>query len=103
MSEIKKLNSHTEEWNHIYPFIEWLHANKMTIAQWRDPDAEYVNTHTGKKGTIEEMAPHLLNHPYPIGESIENTLYRYFEVDPAKLEAERRAFLEELREKQGPP
>jgi len=101
MSEIDKLNSRTDEWNHIYPFIEWLHENRMTIAQWRDPEAEYVSAYSGKKGTIEELAPHLLEHPYPVGGAIENILYRYFNVDPNKLEAERRAILEWFRAKQG--
>jgi len=101
MSEIDKLNSRTDEWNHIYPFIEWLHENRMTIAQWRDPEAEYVSAYSGKKGTIEKEAPWLLEHPYPVGGAIENILYRYFDVDPEKLEAERRALLEWFRVKEG--
>jgi len=101
MSEIDKLNSRTDEWNHIYPFIEWLHENRMTIAQWRDPKAEYVSAYSGKKGTVEELAPHLLEHPYPVGGSIENLLYRYFDVDPVKLEQERRRLLSSLREAEG--
>ena len=107
MSEIEKLNSHTDEWNHIYPFIEWLHGNKMTIAKWRNPNApfEVWDPETGgtRMGTIKDDAAYLLDHPYPVGQPIENILYQYFDVDPEKLEKERRAFLQELREKQGLP
>ena len=104
MSEIEKLNNHTDEWNDIYPFIEWLHENHMCIAKWRDPNTpfEVWDPETGgtKTGTIKEDAEYLLDHPYLVGLPIENILYQYFDVDPAKLEEERRAFLEELREKQ---
>lgn len=103
MTEIEKLNSHTDEWNHIYPFIEWLHENRMTIAQWRDPDAEYENQYTGEKGTIGKDASYLLEHPYPIGQSIENILYRYFEVDPNKLDREIRDFLLTLQKQEAKP
>ena len=96
MTEIDKLNQHTYEWNHIYPFIEWLHANRMCIAKWRDPEAEYENTYTGEISIIKEAASWLLEHPYPVDSTVENLLYKYFGVDPNKLEAERRAFLSSL-------
>jgi len=92
---IEKLNERIEEWNALYPFIEWLHRNRMCIGVWRDPEAPYTNS-TGETGTIEEMAEHLLVHPYPYGQTIENLIYKYFDIDPVKLEAERRAFLAKL-------
>ena len=91
-----KLNEHTEEWNAIFPFIEWLHENRMCIGVWRDPDAPYINTYTEEEGTIGENAKWLLEHPYPWGSSIEALLYKYFDVDPGKLENERRQILANL-------
>uniref|UniRef100_A0A6M3M1F4 Uncharacterized protein n=1 Tax=viral metagenome TaxID=1070528 RepID=A0A6M3M1F4_9ZZZZ len=95
--ECDKLNARTGDWNSIFPFIEWLQENRMCIAVWRDPDASYTNDFTGETGTIEEMAEHLLTHPYPYGQPIENLLYKYFGVDPEKLERERRGLLEAIR------
>jgi len=95
--ECDKLNARTVEWNSIYPFIEWLHENRMCIGVWRDPEAPYRNDFTGETGTIKEMAEHLLVHPYPYGQPIVNLLYEYFDVDPAELERERRELLESLQ------
>lgn len=100
MREVEKLSEKTNEWNAIYPFLEWLSQNKMCVAKWKDPKAEYENTYTGKIGTIEEDAEWLLEHPYPIGTTFENLLYQYFEIDPSKLEQERREILENFRAKQ---
>ena len=95
--ECEKLNEKTKEWNTIYPFLEWLQENHMCVAEWKDPKADYENLHTGEiEGTIEEVAPYLLEHPYETTLSIENLLYKYFQVDPAKLEEERRVILENL-------
>lgn len=95
--ECDKLNARQEDWNSIYPFIEWLHENKMCIGVWRDPDAPYTSSYTGETGTIKEMAEHLLEHPYPYGQPIVNLLYKYFDVNPAELERERREILESLQ------
>ena len=95
--ECDKLNARQEDWNSIYPFIEWLHENRMCIGVWRDPDAPYTNDFTGETGTIKEMAEYLLVHPYPYGQPIVNLLYKYFDVDPAELERERREILESLQ------
>ncbi len=92
-----KLASKTDEWNAIYPFMEWLQENRMCIGVWRDPEASYKNTYTGEIGTIKEMAEHLLVHPYPYGQPIESLLYEYFDVDTSELERERRAILERAR------
>ncbi len=35
---------------------------------------------------------------YPVRDSIEDLLYAYFEIDPKKIEQEKRAMLEEIRE-----
>jgi len=67
------------------------------VGVWRDPDAEYVNAHTGEIGTIRENAEYLLEHPYPWSQPTMNLLYKYFGVDPVKLEKERIALLVSLR------
>jgi hypothetical protein len=95
-----KLNEHTEEYNAIAKFIEWLHENRMCIGVWRDPEAPYTSAYTGKTGTIREIADHLLEHPYPFSQPTPNLLYKYFGVDPAGLERERRQILEDIRGKQ---
>jgi len=99
MSECEKLAKHTDEWNAIMMFLEWLGQNGMCIGVWRDP--EEMAKDMGK--TVEEIKfsyAYLLEHPYPYGEPKENLLYRYFEIDTAKVEQERRKLLADLREKQ---
>lgn len=99
--ECDKLRKRLDEWNAIYPFIEWLREQRMCVAVWRDPEAPYTNSFTGETGTIKEMADWLLEHPYPYGQPIDNLLYKYFDVDPAELERERRALLSSLRAAEG--
>lgn len=96
--ECDKLRKRLDEWNAIYPFIEWLQENRMCVAVWRDPEAPYTNMFTGETGTIKEMADWLLENPYPYGQPIDDLLYAYFEVDPKELERERRALLKSIRE-----
>ena len=95
-SESDKLIERMNEWNAIYPFIEWLQENKMCIAVWHDPRAPNINSYTVKTGTIKENAEHPLEHPHPYGQPIDNLLYEYFDVDPAKLKREQREQLESL-------
>ena len=96
--ECDKLRARLDEWNTIFPFMEWLQENRMCIAVWRDPEAPYTNDFTGETGMIKEMAEYLLEHPYPYGQPIENLLYKYFDVNPSELERERRTVLLSLRE-----
>lgn len=94
--ECEKLSKHTAEWNVIYPFIEWLQENRMCIGVWRDP--EQMAKDQGK--TVKEIkfwSQYLLEHPYPYASGIDNLLYKYFGIDPAKLEQERRQLLEYMR------
>jgi len=56
----EKLSKRSEEWNHIYPFLEWLQEQGIVLARY-EPD-------------------------------------KYFEIDPVKLEEERRELLKKLRE-----
>ena len=84
MKDCEKLSQHTDEWNAIYPFIEWLQQNHMCIAVWR------------RKKDVEKCQEYLLE-PYPYGQPIETLLYKYFGVNPEKLERERREILAQIR------
>lgn len=81
MSECKKLAKRTDEWNAIYKFYEWLQEQRITLARW-DDRLSYGIT--------------------PVTKHIQDLLYEYFEVNPIKLEQERREILRKLREKQPP-
>jgi len=72
----EKLSKRSEEWNHIYPFLEWLQEQGIVLARYN------------------LIYPEL----QPISESIQDLLYKYFEIDPIKLEEERRELLKKLRE-----
>ena len=78
----EKLSKRSEEWNHIYPFLEWLQEQGIVLAKY-EPDE------------FSSIYPNL----QPISESIQDLLYKYFEIDPIKLEEERRELLKKLREK----
>jgi len=93
--ECEKLNQHTDEWNVLFPFLEWLSENKMCISVWRDPEMEY-ETMGGEIGPAHEVAPWILEHPYPMSKSFHDLLYEYFGVDSHKLEMERREILKGL-------
>ena len=82
MTECEKLSKRTDEWNHIYPFLEWLQEQGIVLSKY------YKDT---------EGSPY--EHLQPISKNIEGLLYEYFGVDPEELERERRKVLEKLREK----
>jgi len=77
MSECEKLSNRTSEWNAIYPFMEWLQEQGVILCRYFKDEGgnEYLQ---------------------PIGESLQDLLYKYFNVDPAKLEMERREILANL-------
>lgn len=91
MPECDKLNNRRDEWNAIYPFIEWLQEKGIWLAE-RITEREYY-------GAGYEDKP--METLVPIHKSIESLLYEYFEVDPATLEQERRNLLESLRGPEG--
>lgn len=80
MSECEKLSKRTEEWNHIYQFMEWLQEKRIILSQ-------YV------PHQYDSIFPNL----QPISKSIDDLLYEYFEIDTLKLEEERRELLQKLR------
>ena len=121
-----KLAQHTDEWSHIYPFMEWLQYQKHIIL------CRYQTDQEAKEHSCEHCSEPLYKHESPetffcpdksgfsfkirkgwrnwrsdipirIGKSISDLLHEYFEVDQNELERERRAILEELRKKNAHP
>ena len=80
MSECEKLSRRTREWNAIYPFVEWLQEQGIVLSRYfKDKEANQYE------------------HLQPISESLQDLLYRYFNVDYIQLEKERREILANLR------
>jgi hypothetical protein len=91
--ECEKLSSRTEEWNHIYPFMEWLQEQGLFLCRNdTEEDAKARGVKPYKDGTY-----FVYESPLPISKSIEQLLYEYFDVDAMKLEQERRQLLAKLR------
>jgi len=88
MPECDKLNDRHDEWNAIYQFKEWLEEKKIWLAQ-RITKREFYG---------EEYEEEPMDTLVPIPQTIETLLYEYFDVDPVKLEQERRELLSSLRE-----
>ena len=94
MSEVAKFSEHSEEWRIISEFFEWLKENRMCIGVWPNPEADYEEL----DGSITKMKdrPWVMENPRPLGVPYEDLLFRYFEIDPYKLEMQRRRILENL-------
>ncbi len=86
--ECDKMNERTDEWNAIYPFMEWLQEKKIWLAHTITKREYY-----GKDYEDEPMETMV-----PISQSLEKLLYEYFDVNPVVLEQERRELLESLKE-----
>ena len=92
MGECKKLSARTEEWNKIYPFMEWLQERGFFLCRNdTEEDAKAREEEPFKDGSY-----FLFPYPIVVGKSIEQLLYEYFDVNPVKLEKERRELLERL-------
>lgn len=94
MPECDKLNAIRDEWNAIYPFMEWLREKKIWLAN-TITYREYYGEH--EWGYKDEPMDTMV----PVSRSTESLLYEYFDVDPAELERERRSLLSSLREGSG--
>lgn len=87
--DCEKLARHTNEWNVIYPFIEWLREKKkVSLCRYQTEEEA-------------KAAGYVFEIPFRISESIEDLLYEYFDVDPVKVEKERREILADLQKRQG--
>jgi len=83
MSECEKLNKHIEEWNAIYPFLEWLGEQGIELCR--------MDEELRKEGFLQYVA---------VGKRIQDLLYEYFDIDVNKLEKERRELLDQIRKAQ---
>ena len=91
--ECEKLNARTEEWNVIYPFMEWIGEQGLFLARYETEEEARAKGNVGKDGSVWTFP-----HPIAAGKRIGGLLYEYFDVDPTELERERRELLESLRE-----
>ncbi|KKN44939.1 hypothetical protein LCGC14_0688170 [marine sediment metagenome] len=98
MDELKtpnadKLTAKTDEWNAIYPFMEWLGGRGLFLARHETDEEALAKGSVWKDGSANTF-------PYPIvaGKRTDELLYEYFDVDPTELEKERRATLAKLGE-----
>ena len=76
--EHEKLSALNGKNQTIGEFLEWLNDNGYTICEWQnsgDEDRGY----------------------YPVGRSLTSWLSQYFQIDPVKIEQEKRVMLGELR------
>ena len=89
--ECEKLSKHTQEWNALYDFMEWLQEKRIILARYQ---TEKEAREAGQM--FQDGSVWVREHPFPISKSIAFLLYEYFDVDPVKLETERRAFLAKL-------
>lgn len=91
MPECDKLNDRRDEWNAIYQFKEWLEEKKIWLAH-RITLREFYG---------EDYEDEPMDTLVPIPQTIETLLYEYLDVDPEKLEQERRRLLSSLSEAEG--
>ena len=95
MSEYEKLSNRTKEWNHIYPFMEWLQEQKLFLCRYETEDDVKAK---GDK-PLKDGSYFTFPYPIPVSKTIEDRLYEYFDVDLVKLEEERREILEDFRQR----
>ena len=116
--EHDKLHAVKERSQAIGEFVEWLRENSMGILRWQatkyvcetcgeipeeearhnksmESDASYHHRNNERCDSDVERVP---EGDYPIGKTIEQLLADYFDVDLLKLENEKRAILDEIRE-----
>ena len=94
--EHEKLQAIKEKSQAIGEFIEWLHNNKKVIFSkyFRFFKGTYNEVSEGEEVDEEDVFESLM--PSPL--RIEETLAEYFDIDLKKLEEEKRAMLETLRQ-----
>lgn len=77
--ELKKIQAVQDESQKIGGFLAWLTEQGIVLAEWDDEDKELFQIHHNR----------------------EQLLAKYFEIDLAKCEQERRALLDAVREDNG--
>lgn len=77
--ECTKLSNNHDEVSAILDFLEWLGGEKIQLGKY------------GQRGD-------LMYHMTPIAESAQSLVYRFLDIDPVKLEEERRDMLRRLND-----
>ena len=85
-SECEKWNSWGNHWTYIKDFLDWLAGKNIVLAEY----IQYPEDHP--------YYPEWREYPIPLMKTTLDLYYEYCEVDPNKLETERRALLDYIRE-----
>lgn len=94
--ECDKLNKISEDRDTILEFFEWLNGvKKMTLAE----DRTMIDTRDHSDLFAEEprWVDVEVTRFMPVDRSIESLILEFFDIDPEKMEEERRAMLDSLR------
>lgn len=105
--EHEKLQKVKEESQGIGQFLDWL-MNKYTVCEflkdWDNGEPMFVNEDTGEPSTLSDFkSVNNSKHEsrpagyYAVGKRIEDWLNEYFDIDPKKLEGEKQAMLDSIR------
>lgn len=81
--ESERLHKVSGDVSTLHEFLEWTRSEGLILCRLQDT------------GRIRFDAP--VEEYFPSYESMQDLIYRFFEIDDDKLERERRAMLEELR------
>lgn len=81
--ECDRLNKISSDVSMLFEFFEWAQSQGLSLCTLED---------SGKVS-----CGHPVFHYFPVCNSIQDIIYRFFEIDGNKLERERRALLAELQ------
>jgi hypothetical protein len=81
--ECDRLNAVSSEVSTLSEFLEWIQSDGLVLCRLDD---------TGKICMDANVFEYFATH-----ESAQDLIYRFFAIDPGKLDRERRAILDELR------
>jgi hypothetical protein len=106
--ELDKIKNVHEKSQMIGFFLDWLQGHGFVICRWREEyrngEPQFIDADTGEEASL--LDHNSIENPdyeyategyYPERLSIEQYLAMYFNIDLDKAEEERRAILEELR------
>jgi len=99
--ECDKLKNRSDDWNTIYPFIEWIQDVKKYHFARFETDEELLRRVRVGRVKVDSIAEALRWSEHKLllmSGNIQDLLYEYFDVNPAELERERRELLSSLRE-----
>lgn len=99
--ECEKLAEVADLSNKIGEFIDWLRGQDIELAKWQDGITDATRIADAFRTAAGKGDPDIDKKPdqgyFPIRESTDSLLARFFQIDLRKVEAERRAMLESIR------